>query len=241
MGISQYSESLIERLIKAIGTDQQASSENSVLTFGRQTMWDHSAPEVFFKKNGFGIADSLDSSDFEGANIVHDMNEPINESLHERYSLVIDGGTLEHVFDVKTFLFNCASLVKLHGHVLHQVPLNNHINHGFYQVSPTLLYAFYEDNGFTPLSIGMHFLNKASGTAEREMLWVENPEQLKRIALSCRIVLPDYVTPNTLVSMTFFARKTDRMQLSIPQQPFYSKKYQGNAHSNLKSIFKIPG
>ena len=210
-----------------------------MLTLGRQNMWDRSAPEDFFKKNGFGVTDSLDSSDFEGANIIHNMNEPIGESLKERYSLLIDGGTLEHVFDVKTFLFNCASLVKLQGHVLHQVPLNNHINHGFYQISPTLLYAFYDDNGFTPLSFGIHFLNKSSGTAEREMLWTDEPEQLRRIGLSCRIVLPDFVTPNTLVSMSFFARKTGRVRLSIPQQPFYSDKYRGDSYSNLKSIFKI--
>src|SRR5512132_3287922 len=42
---------------------------------------------------------SVDASPFEGASDVHDLNEPIPAALKQNFSAVIDGGTLEHVFN----------------------------------------------------------------------------------------------------------------------------------------------
>ena len=42
---------------------------------------------------------SLDYSDYEGADINHDMIFPIPEPLEEKYDVIIDGGTLQHVFN----------------------------------------------------------------------------------------------------------------------------------------------
>src|SRR6267378_3760965 len=42
---------------------------------------------------------SVDRSDFEGATMLHDLNEPFPQSAHGRFSLVLDAGTLEHIFN----------------------------------------------------------------------------------------------------------------------------------------------
>src|SRR6266536_647665 len=42
---------------------------------------------------------SVDQSDFEGATLIHDLNEPFPQSQREQYTFVYDGGTLEHVFN----------------------------------------------------------------------------------------------------------------------------------------------
>src|SRR5438128_12686818 len=55
--------------------------------------------EPVFKALGARSVVSLDASDFEGANIVHDLNKPLPAELPERFDLVYDGGTLEHVFN----------------------------------------------------------------------------------------------------------------------------------------------
>jgi hypothetical protein len=69
--------------------------------------------EPFLRRLGADVTDSLDASPYEGANIIHDLNEPVSASLHESYSAVIDGGTLEHVFNYPIAIQNCMNLVSL--------------------------------------------------------------------------------------------------------------------------------
>jgi hypothetical protein len=92
---------------------------------------------------------SVDRSDFEGANLLHDLNEPFPESHCGRYSFVCDGGTLEHVFNYSAALRHCLELVRLGGHFLTIPPAHNSMGHGFYQISPELFFrVFSEENGF---------------------------------------------------------------------------------------------
>jgi hypothetical protein len=110
--------------------------------------------EALFKYFGAEIIDSLDYTDYEGANIVHDLNIPINNDLKNKYSLVWDSGTLEHVFNVPIALKNYMELVKINGHLVLEVPGNNCFGHGFYQFSPDLFFSILnEDNGFTDTKV----------------------------------------------------------------------------------------
>ncbi|HUD53382.1 hypothetical protein, partial [Parvibaculum sp.] len=104
--------------------------------------------DSFFSLYGDVKVDVIDYAQYEGSEIVHDMSEPVPETLRGKYDVVIDGGTTEHIFDIAAGLFNCARMVKLGGIAYHNVPLNM-LNHGFYNISPTLFFDFYEDNGFT--------------------------------------------------------------------------------------------
>jgi len=92
---------------------------------------------------------SMDASSYEGATLVHDLNLPVPPMLHERFTAVIDGGTLEHVFDVAAALRSCMAMLRPGGHFLAVAPSNNLMGHGFYQFSPELYFrAFSEENGF---------------------------------------------------------------------------------------------
>jgi SAM-dependent methyltransferase len=98
---------------------------------------------------GAGVIDAIDASDFEGATIVHDMNKPIDAQHHEQYDVVVDGGTLEHVFHFPTAIANCMHLVKPGGHLIVLSPANNYCGHGFYQFSPELWFrVLCPENGF---------------------------------------------------------------------------------------------
>jgi SAM-dependent methyltransferase len=106
---------------------------------------------AFFKLLGVIEVLALDFSPYEGAEIVHDLNRPAPEALHDRFDLIVDGGTTEHVFDVRQALTNIARMLKIGGRVIHISPANNWVNHGFYQFSPTLFYDYYGGNGFVDL------------------------------------------------------------------------------------------
>lgn len=83
---------------------------------------------------------TIDASPYEGASHIHDMNTEIPEELVDRFSVVIDSGTLEHIFDFPTAIRNCMRMVKPGGHLLIITPTNNEAGHGFYQFSPELFF-----------------------------------------------------------------------------------------------------
>lgn len=93
---------------------------------------------------------SIDYSPYERPTHTHDMNRPIPDALRERYSVVLDGGSLEHVFDFPTAIRNCMEMVEIGGHYLAITPANNFFGHGFYQFSPELYFTVLSpENGFT--------------------------------------------------------------------------------------------
>ena len=117
--------------------------------------WESNFADVFMLDCKWATKiDSIDNSEFEGANIIHNLNEPINESRAGTYDLIIDGGTLEHVFNLPIALGNISSLLKIGGRILHFNPSNNYMGHGFYQFSPELFASFYSGkNGFVDTKV----------------------------------------------------------------------------------------
>lgn len=123
------------------------------------------------RRMGARTVDALDASDYEGANIVHDLNKPLADEHKKKYSLLLDGGTLEHVFYFPEALKSCMSLVEVGGHVLFTLPANNEMGHGFYQFSPELFFRALSDvNGFE-----MKGLYLAPLYRDGEWLKVEDP------------------------------------------------------------------
>jgi hypothetical protein len=108
-------------------------------------------PAEPFIRDFFGASEvvATDVSDYEGAAIVHDMNAPLAIDYHESFDVVIDGGSLEHVFNVPVALANYMNAVRVGGSLFVITTANNHLGHGFYQFSPELLYrVFSESNGY---------------------------------------------------------------------------------------------
>lgn len=112
-----------------------------------------SSAETFLNLSGFKVSRAMDASDFEGADIVHDLNLPIPEHLQDATSFFYDGGTLEHVFDVATSFKNAFDLLQVGGIALFAPPANNHCGHGFYQFSPEFFFRVLGANGFDSIHV----------------------------------------------------------------------------------------
>jgi hypothetical protein len=105
--------------------------------------------EAFLRRLGARETVSVDASAYEGASLVHDMNQPIGDDHKRRFSAVIDGGTLEHIFNFPTAIRNCMEMLEVGGHFFSHTMANNFMGHGFYQFSPELFYrVFGRENGF---------------------------------------------------------------------------------------------
>lgn len=87
----------------------------------------------------------LDINTVRGDEIICDLNEPIPDSLAGKFDIVLDGGTLEHCFNVGQAVKNFVAMLKVNGYVVHGNPLFA-LNHGFFNFCPTFYYDFYRDN-----------------------------------------------------------------------------------------------
>lgn len=105
--------------------------------------------EPVFRALGAKNVYALDASNFEGAQFVHDLNQPLPPELKERFDIVYDGGTLEHVFNYPLALKNCMEMLRPGGRFMAHTPANNWCGHGFYQFSAELFFrVFSPENGF---------------------------------------------------------------------------------------------
>jgi hypothetical protein len=105
--------------------------------------------EPFLQLLGADEIVSFDASDYEGATYVHDFNLPLDTKFSLRFSVVLDGGSLEHIFNFPQAISNCMEMVEVGGHFIGIAPSNNFFGHGFYQFSPELFFRIFSPrNGF---------------------------------------------------------------------------------------------
>lgn len=86
----------------------------------------------------------VDVFNWRGFERICDLNYPHDLG---KFDLVIDPGTTEHCFNIGQAMMNAASAVKVGGRIYHSPPMTM-INHGFYNICPTMLQDFYTQNGW---------------------------------------------------------------------------------------------
>lgn len=105
--------------------------------------------ETFFRALGFDEVESCDLYAAERPTWRLDLNRPIPDELEGRFDVVLDPGSLVHLFDQRQAFRNLARLTKTDGRVIHGTdPSTNNVDIGFYMVSPTLFADLYPANGW---------------------------------------------------------------------------------------------
>jgi hypothetical protein len=105
----------------------------------------------FFKMLGFSEVKAIDVNDFESAEIILDLNKEIPDALLGTCDLLVDGSTLDNVFDPVTALRNSVKLLKTNGRLC-LVELVNFSHHftgiPYLIITPMWLYDFFCANNF---------------------------------------------------------------------------------------------
>ncbi len=101
--------------------------------------------ETFLKRIGFPEMRSMDASEYEGAEYCQDLNEPVQLDLYKRFDVILDGGTLEHVFNVPQALDNVFHMLTNGGIFISINGITGWAGHGFYQFSPELVWRYWKD------------------------------------------------------------------------------------------------
>jgi hypothetical protein len=158
---------------------------------------------------GAGTVHSLDASNYEQAALVHDMNAPIEAP--GAYSMVVDFGTLEHVFNVPVAFDNVARLAGREGHILHVLPSNNFSGHGFYQFSPEFFFQIYApERGYSDTRVFA-----APGGSPDVWYEVRSPRELRR-----RVDITSRDQLNLLVLTQKTGEPTPLTQRSVQQSDY---------------------
>lgn len=176
-------------------------------------------------KLGDGSVTSFDASDYEEADVIHDFNLPIPPEFINKFTLVIDGGTLEHVFNYPMALKNCMEMVRTGGHFLSISPANNFLGHGFYQFSPEMFArTLSSDNGFE-----LEFMILYRDEADAQWYKVIDPiEAGGRVTL--RNSWPTYIAA--------LAKKVSEKNIfaDYPQQSDYRMAWQDGEQNTSKNV-----
>ncbi len=141
----------------SIGRQDLAVSQSAIKSFfgsGLSYKQDKYIDNLLLDFFGASSIDSVDNSDYEQASIIHDMNLPLSDAMHCCYDTVIDGGSLEHIYNLPQALKNCSLLCRPGGQIIHILPAINHCGHGFWQFSPELFFSLYSiENGYIDTEI----------------------------------------------------------------------------------------
>lgn len=101
--------------------------------------------ETFLENLGFPEMQSMDCSEYEYCDITHDLNDPVPENLRNKFDVVIDGGTIEHVFNTPQALDNVFHMLAPGGIFISINGMSGWAGHGFYQFSPELVWRYWLD------------------------------------------------------------------------------------------------
>lgn len=172
--------------------------------------------ESFLKALGAERIHSLDASDFEGADIICDLNMPIPEEYRNQFSCLIDGGTTEHIFSFPQAMENVMDLLEIGGYYIGLIPSNNWNGHGLYQLSPMLyMQLFCEENG---MELKHLYLCNAFHT--------RTIREIQKNDITSRTELNGFAP----VELYIVARKVkNRTGTLVLQQGDYAQKWSGNA------------
>lgn len=161
---------------------------------------------------GAETTDSVDASAYEGATHVHDLNLPWTGDADAMgsYDAVLDFGSLEHVFDLPTAWRTLVGLLRPGGHILHTLPCNNFVGHGFYQFSPELFFSLYSrDRGFA-----LKGLWAVISTEPRYWWAVADPRQVRR-----RV---GFANGHAAFLLVLAQKVSEAADVSAPQQSDYA-------------------
>lgn len=147
-----------------------------------------------------------------------DLNLPVD--MGRQYDMVINIGTAEHVFNVMQFFKTVHDLTVPGGLMIHEMPFNGWVDHGFYNFQPTFYFDLAAANGYT---------------IELMLCGILTP--FKAIQVTSRDAIADWIKSNKVPSECMLSaalRKPEKpADFKIPMQGYYFS----NVSEDTKNIW----
>ena len=95
---------------------------------------------------------ALDVSDYEGADVILDINSPIPEEFKSKFDFIFDGGVLDNVFEPASTIKNVAKMLRPGGRVIH-ANFMSYVPSVYTACSMDWYFDYYAINDFTDCKI----------------------------------------------------------------------------------------
>jgi SAM-dependent methyltransferase len=149
----------------ALGSQEIHEPQERILHFADKHGYtalaaDGSARSLFLDR--YQVEEYVDCDVNEKADLNLDLCQPLLRTLRGRFGTVMNGGTLEHVFDLAQAFANVHELVRSGGTIIHIAPLTWH-DHGLVNFTPRFFHLLAKANNYEWLAAGYHFPNVPEG------------------------------------------------------------------------------
>lgn len=179
-------------------------------------------PEALYRGMGFSRYACIDADGRYNA-LTFDLNKniQIEKNYYEKYDLVTNFGTSEHCFNQHQVFENMHNLCANGGIMLHALPFQGYLNHGFFNYQPCLFRDLAAANDYRMLGI---YVNIDTNTGDVS-------------TYSDALMSYLHLGPNPMMAIFAILQKTNDMEFRVP----YDRKYFGEPNSAGPYQFqKIP-
>ena len=208
---------ITEEEIEEVAREQGVQLRPPSQTVERQALQPGCASaDYLFYRLGFDEVLATDVSEFEGADLVLDLNQLcVAPDQKGQYDVVLDGGTLEHVFHLPNALQNVLDFTAVGGRFIHIGPSSNHLDHGFYMFSPTLFWDFFTANGLDIQTFYLLRYNLLTAARERWLYGEYEPGALDNATGTLDV--------GSYALSLVVEKPTEVGEIKIPQQSMYKR------------------
>ena len=119
---------------------------------------------AFFKLLGITDLTTMDVSSYENAEIVHSLNDPIPKSLEGKFDFIIDGGTFDHLFDLRVAFTNVTKMLKPGGRIFQWNATSNYTGAAYISFGPDMFYDYFILNNFEDCKVWLAEEANRAGT-----------------------------------------------------------------------------
>lgn len=95
---------------------------------------------------------TLDVTDYEGAEIVHDMHEPVPEHLHGAFDFIWNGSCLDNMFDPGAAMLSTGRMLKPNGRVICMEMATRHFN-AYASFSQSWFFDYFAANAYADCKV----------------------------------------------------------------------------------------
>ncbi len=135
------------------------------------------------------------------------------------------------MFNISEGLQNLNKMLKFNGYIMHLLPCNNYIDHGFYSISPTLLRDFYIQNNYKIIE---NYLVKQKFDLSKNSVWEVYDYEHKKIKYYDK-----WNWGNNRMLVWIVAKKNKKInKFKYPTQSKYLKLYKKDKIKKNENSFK---
>jgi hypothetical protein len=129
-----------EKLVRACGVEpHDASVELDVETRGAAALQgEFVSDRMFFAMLGVKKVIAIDHTDYEGAEVIIDLNVQLPESHMPSVDFLFGGSVLDNIFDPATYMVNVSKFLRPGGRVFDQNVISQ-VHHPYLLVTPAWL------------------------------------------------------------------------------------------------------